>query len=300
MKRTLACLVALVVAAHAAASAAATVVRDDAAVQVVVASPLTRWSSSPDALKRTLRSVSERSVSYFTTDETGKQVRLRGSPLTFQGISDHPVTNEVQRRLRELGTKPVSNAGYFFTVDGPVMVPVDKAPAFFEAERRLFKTSVLAQGDPTTLQDRTSAKRFFGGVLSLAAGVGLADKFGLAMGSHVMLDTNLSQDLVNAVGPYRGVVLPFDVDALNLADAKFVEVRRVTVVDDLVGQVVIVYREEPTTELRQAALIDAIVELTGAKLTVDLVQKARQADLDSRVALWNQCRAEGGCGAKSD
>lgn len=298
MKQVVALIGCLVAATQLAT--AATVVRDDAAVQIVVASPLARWSSSTDALKRTMRSVSERAVSYFTTDETGKQVRLRGSPLTFQGISDHPVTNEVQRRLRELGTKPVSNAGYFFTVDGPVIIPVDKAPAFFEAERRLFKTAVLAQGDPTTLQDRTSLKRFVGGVLSLGAGVGLADKFGLAMGSHIMLDTNLSQDLVNAVGPYRGVVLPFDLESLNFAEAKSVEVRRVTVVDDLVGQVVIVYRQEPTTELRQAALVEAIVELTGATSTVDVLQKARQVDFDGRVALWNQCRAEGGCGAKND
>ena len=74
---------------------------------------------------------------------------------------------------------------------------------------------------------------------------------------------------------------------------KEIDIRKLTVNAERVGQIIIAYRGEKTLDAESAALIQGIVVATGANTTVAAVEKARIDDYQARSAIWSECVAAG-------
>lgn len=296
MKRSVGKLsaVALLALFNAGGAFAAPVEFDLDGAHVLVVRPVDLWSGNRDMQERSLESVRERRVSYAYYDQS-RQVRY-GSRMGLMFRSDAPVSNTVKSKLDELKTELVSNDSYFFTVLPAVSLTPSEFRTLVEVQERLFDKNVLAQGNPATLQSRVSTRKFIGNALALVALAASIDKLGAVEGANFALGSGLSEDAYKLAYRARHVAAPLRLPAA-FATGEFtrVDVRRVFYQNDVIGQVVIAYRGERTTDLENAALSGAIVTLTGADTTADEVEKARREDLAARQAVWDACVADGKC-----
>lgn len=274
------------------AAHAAPVEFDTAAAHVIVIRPLDSWSGDSSALKHSLESLRDRTVSY---DVVVAGTRYRGSPLVLQGISDHPVTRGVEATLQGDGFSLVRNASYLFHVlDASPIAPAEY-PAFARAQAEYYKRFVERSGDPQTLPARYSVRNLVGNALSIGALFLPSQGLGIANGAQVMVNSGLAEDIGRLPRPVRAALVPARLPELDPAIYRQIDVRRVEYKPDTPGEIIIAYRDEKTPEAEQDALVKAIAIVAGAKTTTDAVAAARQTDFQERVSLWDACVSEGKC-----
>ena len=119
------------------------------------------------------------------------------------------------------------------------------------------------------------------------------EKFG-ALGSQTVLNTGVAGDIYQLSTSGRAALVPVDLPDFDASSYKTVEVRKV-IQNGRLGQVIIAYKNDKTDDAENAALIKAIVTLTGADTTVDAIKEARAKDLSERQAIWDACVTEGKC-----
>lgn len=271
---------------------AAPVEFDTAAAHVIVVRPIDSWSGDSSALKHSLESLRDRTVSY---DVVIAGTRYRGSPLVLQGISDHPVTLGVEAALRGDGFSLVRNASYLFHVlDASPLTPADY-PAFSRAQAEYFRRFVERSGDPKTLPARYSVRNLIGNALSIGALFLPSQGLGIANGAQVMVNSGLAEDIGRLPRAARAALVPARLPDLDPSRYQQIDVRRVDYKPDTPGEIIIAYRDEKTPEAEQDALVKAIAVVAGANTTADAVETARQADFQERVSLWDACVSEGKC-----
>ncbi|HSY26337.1 MAG TPA: hypothetical protein VK832_02455, partial [Burkholderiaceae bacterium] len=252
---------------------------------VIVIRPIDSWSGDTTLQERTLESIRARRCSYKFTDDEGRL--LQGSPMALRRMDDHPVTKGVEAALAPLNESLVSNDRYYFVLAEPVSVEPEKFDTMIKAEKAYYRGMVIKQGDPATLPDRVHGNKFLGGVVSFAATFIAMDKLGMAAGSAATVGSGLDGDIYRFAAQTGNALAPLNLPDFDASPYKQIDVRRVaSLQNNFFGQVIIAYKSEKTTEAEQAALIRAIVSLTGADTTVDDVQKARSVDLAARKEIW--------------
>lgn len=271
---------------------------------IYIARPVDLWSGDIDHQEKSLLAIKERKVSYMLFTSDGK-LRLRGSPLLFQGIADHPVTKMVEKNLSEAGTNLINGSGYYFSIYPPLTIAPEQFVKFSQYQNHMFEKFVIAQGDPKELQNKVGNKKFIAGVLSVASTVYVADKLGNVLGSSVATQSVLNSSLPGDVYEFgvksKAAVAPVLLDNIDTSGYRRIDVRRVQAYTEMIGQVIIAYKSEFSEDMENSLMTKAIYSLAGADTTVDEVEQARLADFNSRIQIWEKsCSTtdDGKCGRK--
>jgi hypothetical protein len=286
-----------------AAAGSATVAKDGPVefdtpdAHVIVVRALDSWSGDNSASEDSLDAVKDHEGGFRLASEKGPRYDVLGFPMLF-GLNGDSESNKVVQgvvvALKPFGFK-LAQVNPDFTVDTPENLYPKEFATFANSQREFYKSFVISEGNPATLHRSVSAKKFLAGVLSLAT-IGIAgDKFG-ALGSQTVLNTGVAGDIQQLSASGRAALVPLDLPNFDASGYKSIEVRKVVQGNnDRLGQVIIAYKNDKTEEITNAALINAIVTLTGADTTPEAIQQARDTDLAKRQAIWDACVAEGKC-----
>ncbi len=292
--RTIRHLHAAIALALASSAALALEPIDRPDYKIYISSPLEQWSGNESELKASAKSHAAKETSYrimFRHDHP-----LMGHPTVFQGPTNHPVINTSNTRLVELGFNIARESSNYFQIEAPIGVIKDEAPAILKAQSQLRKRSVLAQGDPESLQSRTSIKKFGGTILALGMTAIAADKLGVATGTSLTLGTGAADDVFRTVSRYGTGIAPISFQVDQLEAYEDIELRRVTSREqERTGQLLILYKKAKTEQLEAAALRDAVVALSGALQTPEQIQASRAKDFAERQEIWRECVESGVC-----
>jgi len=253
---------------------------------VVVVGLLDQWSGDSTAMDNSLNVVSQKKVNYQLL--LGPHQTLRGGPLVFQGPSDHPIVAGVEQVLKEHHFSLAMTQFFLFNVYQPISLDPIQYESFRATQAKAVSKITKVQGDPSTLQSRISTKNFFKNVLS----IGAMFKLGAlkADPDFAGLATDVSR---LPLGSLEAVV-PIELPAFAADLYKFIEVRPVKF-RGLLGQIIVAYKEEKSSEIENAALIPAIVSIAGADTTPEEIVKARERSYRQRLAAWNHCVDSGEC-----
>lgn len=274
--------------ACAKAALAQSVTIETESARIIVVRPLDMWSGDKSALESSLESHKDKTAWYFLKLNDRKW--LSGNPNLTQSASNHALTNEVAKQLKDTGFSLPRSSRNSFTIEMPVSVPAEKINDLLDFQSKAFKANVLALGNPEDLQGKTSRNKFFGGILALGTAVVAADKLGAVVGSSVTIGSGISEGIYNLASQYKGGVVPLQSEKISIEEFKEFELRKVpTVAPDRTGQILIAYRVAKTPEIEEAALIKAVVELTGATSTQEQIEQARKRDFESRKSIWQEC-----------
>ncbi|WP_148046460.1 hypothetical protein [Ralstonia pseudosolanacearum] len=270
---------------------------DTDSAHIIVVRPIDLWSGDTSALEDTMKSVTERRVSY---DVFVDGTRYRGSPLVFQGISDHPVTLGVEAELKSLNTRLVRQDAYNFHVtDSTPLAPSDY-PRLAKLQDTYYQRFVLRQGDPRTLPGHMRARNLLGNALSVGALFLPSGALGASTGVQVMANSGLAEGIGNLPRQAMAAMAPSPLPPLDPAAYKAIDVRRIEFNRDTTGQILIAYKVDKTPDIERDALIRAIVTATGADTTAEAVAQSREADYQQRLLLWDACVADGKCKKEGD
>lgn len=238
-------------------------------------------------------SIRKRRVSYDAIGPDGQFVR--GSPTVFQSVGSDPIAQGVEAALQARGTTLVNSNLYFFHVAKATSFTPADFVAFERAQAAYFQQFVIAQGDPNALAQHVSVKKFIGGILSVGTLFIPLHPLSAGTSAQVMLNSGVTEDVYNLTTQTRALLTPAVLPLLDPASYTQVDAFPVKFRPDTPGQIVIAYKVPKTPEIEQAALIQAIVTLTGADTTPEAVEQARQDDFTQRVAIWNACVAAHQC-----
>jgi hypothetical protein len=262
--------------------------------KIYISSPLEQWSGSASELKASAKS--------HTAKETSYRIMLRhdhplmGHPTVFQSPTNHPVIKRSNDRLAEMGFSIPRESSNYFQIEAPIGVVKDEAPAILRAQAQLRKRSVIAQGDPESLQSRSSAKKVAGTIAALGMMIIAADKLGVSTGTSLALGTGAADDVFRTVSRYGTGIAPVSFQVDQLEAYEDIELRRVTSREqERTGQLLILYKKAKTEQLEAAALQDAVVALSGALQTPEQIQASRAKDFSERQEIWRECIESGGC-----
>ncbi|MDN4571885.1 hypothetical protein DBB29_24820 [Pandoraea cepalis] len=268
------------------------VVIDTDAARIIVVRPIDLWSGDTSLQEETLESNRDRRVSY---DVVIDGYHYRGSPLVLQGISDSPVTLQVEADLKAKDMSLVRASPYLFHVLDHVTISPTKYADFAKAQAAYYRSFVIRQGDPRTLPDSTRVRKFFGNVLTLGSLLIPSPVLGAGTGAQVMLNSGLAEAIGNIPGPARAALTPATLPDLDADAYTSIDVRRIDFKPDAPGQILIAYKSAKTAEIEREALVQAIVAASGADTTPERIQLARNEDLQQRLSLWDACVEEGKC-----
>lgn len=285
-------LVLLLTALTGAAAQAAPVELDTPDAHIIVVRPVDLWSGDSSAQSDSLEHVRSKTANYWVW--LGYKDEVNGGPLLLQRASTRPVVVAATAEMAKDGFAPSYSQSYGFKV----LHPEPLAPATYEelsqAQAALYKLTILNQGDPDTLQNRTSGKKFVGTLLTLAT-LGIAGgKFG-AIGAETVINTGLAGDIYRLPSSLRESLALAILPPLDSPSFKEIEVRSVSYRGGMNGQIVIAYRSAKTEEAEVEAMGVAIAAVAGAGTTVEGVEKSRADDLAFRKATWDACVIAGDC-----
>ncbi|NBX55609.1 MAG: hypothetical protein EBT70_11195 [Betaproteobacteria bacterium] len=86
-----------------------------------------------------------------------------------------------------------------------------------------------------------------------------------------------------------------ELPSIDLTSFKEISIRRVIAnPGQIIGQIIIAYKDEKTEAAEHEALVIAVVALTGANSTTAEIEQARKEDFARRKAIWDKCVADGG------
>lgn len=270
---------------------AAPVEIDTPDVHIVVMRALDSWSGDEGASEDSLEAVADHEGGFQLERPQGL---VLGFPLLFGGLNDDVVVQGVNSALKAMKFK-LTQSKVNFKVDKPIALEPEKFAEFAKYQRDLFQNLVISEGNPTTLHNSVSARKFFSSVLALGTVAIAGDKYG-TLGKEAMLNSGIPGDVYQFSSSGRAALTPMDTPDFKSASYKSIDVRRVIQGNnERVGQVIIAYKTDKTEAAENDALIKAIVSLTGADTTVEAVKQAREEDLSKRQAIWNACVSEGKC-----
>ena len=287
-----ACATALLCALSTATIAAPLVFEIEAA-KIIVVRPLDLWSGDKSAIDESLKAHKEKGAQYYI--KLNEKHTLGGSPTLFQKPPEHPLNNDIGKRMALNGFKNLRDNHNFSSILHSVSIPSELAKDFFEYQSDVFKQAVVAQGDPAALQSKTSRNKFIGAIASLGLTVAAGEKFGLERGAGTLISTNTSSDIYYAISRYNTGLAPVELPSYDFDGFKQIDVRRVTTTTpDRIGQIIIAYKGDKTEAAEHEALVIAVVALTGANSTTAEIEQARKEDFARRKAIWDKCVADGG------
>jgi len=270
---------------------AASVEIDTPDAHIVVMRALDSWSGDEGASEDSLEAVADHEGGFQLERPQGL---VLGFPLLFGGLNDDVVVQGVNSALKAMKFK-LTQSKVNFKVDKPIALEPEKFAEFAKYQRDLFKSLVISEGNPATLHNSVSAKKFFSGILALGTVAIAGEKYG-ALGQEAMLNSGIPGDVYQFSSSGRAALTPLDTPDFKLASYKSIDVRRVIQGNnERVGQVIIAYKADKTEAAENDALIKAIASLTGADTTVEAIKQARDEDLSKRQAIWNACVSEGKC-----
>lgn len=276
---------------------AAPVEIDTPEAHIVVMRALDSWSGDESASEDSLTSVEKHKGGFVLASEKGRRYDVLGFPLLFGFNSDAEGSAVVQGVIAELKTLnfKLAQSKDNFRVDTPIALEPEKLVDFVKYQRELYKSLVISEGNPATLHNSVSARKFFSGVLALGS-VALADaKYG-DLGRDVMLNTPVPGSIYQSISSGRAALTPLDLPNFDASSYKSIDVRRVIQGNnERVGQIIIFYKKDKTADAEKEALVKAIVSLTGADTTVESIKQARAEDFSKRQAIWDVCVGESKC-----
>lgn len=275
---------------------AAPVEFDTPDAHVIVLRSIDSWSGNTSISENMLDGVKEKEGAFQI--KVGEKKYLSAWPTFFQGIDKDPLIQNAAAALKEKGFKLANSNKFRFFVDMPRTITPKEFPLFAQKQRTYYNYSVVLQGNPGTLPDRISNRKFLGGVIALATiGIG-ADKFGLSGGGAV-LGSGIADSAYELGANLKASLSPVYLPDFDASKYKSIDVRRVEEgareSPVRVGQVIIAYKNDKTEEAEKSALVKAIISLAGADTTVDEVKKSWEEDRARRQAIWDECVALDKC-----
>jgi len=272
---------------------AAAVEFDTPAAHVIVVRSIDTWSPDKGTSADSLATFKSHKFAFEV--DTPTRV-LRGYPTVFQKPMDAPIVHRVEALLAAQHIELANTTNFNLRVFKPTTIAPSEYAALAASQASMYERGVYAQGNPSELAGKVSARKFFGSVLAVAT-VGVAgDKFG-APAAGVVMGSGVAGDAYSLGAGSRAALLPLVLPPLQADAYASVDVRRVVQgVTDRIGQVVIAYKAEKTPEAEEEALAAAIASLAGADTTADAIEQARGADLAERQRLWDACVQAEKCG----
>lgn len=273
---------------------ATTIFLDSPTAQILVANPDDSFYENQSMGKDTLDSFAKKKFSYYYTDNSGNS--KVGHKMLFGGMNDSPIVNAVTKILELKGINLITST-FSVNLGAPINIQPEQLPDFIKGQAQLFRLSVEKQGNPDDLVTKASNRRLLGNVAALASVFVGMDKLGPAFGSQMTIGSGFSESILTAVSKNRSAVVATDLTevAIDFKTATAVQVRKIQSGGGKFGQVLIAYKVPLTTEVENAALVEAIVALAGADRTPEQVVQARQADFDNKKLIWQKCVQEGRC-----
>lgn len=266
---------------------------DTADTHIIVVRPIDTWSGHRTTSQYTLDGFREKKVAFIYYASNGE--KIIGSSGLFRKAPQTAVVQGVQTGLERHGFTNNGPSGMLFTVDRPIEVSPDKMADFTNLQNALYAEYVIAQGDPSTLSDRITAKRFVNAGLALAAYNFGMDKLGPTSGAQFVFSTGITEDIAKLTLQERKGLAAVPAPAFDYSGYKSVQVRKVSFGSDRVGQIIIAYKGDRTDEAENSGLAEAIVAASGADTTVEAVESARNDDYRHRLEIWSACVAKGAC-----
>ena len=269
---------------------------------IIVMRALDSWSGDNGASEDSINGVTKHKTGYMLSQPNGQKNIVTSIPMLFgfNGFTEnHPIFKGVLAELKQHNFKLTQSPPVNFDVGVAITLEPAKLADFIKYQGELYKNFVISEGNPETLPSRISTRKFFGGVLSLATVVVAGDKYG-NLGTNAALNSSLPGDVYQLSASSRAALTPLDLSSLRFdaSSYKSIDVRRVIQGRNGSvghGQIIIAYKNAKTDDIENAALIKAIVSLTGADTTVEAIQHARDEDFAKRQAIWNACVADGKC-----
>ena len=278
---------------------AAPIELDTPDTHIIVMRALDSWSGDKGASEDSIKGVAKRETGYTLISPNGQKYVVSSIPTLF-GFNGFTESNAVFKgvldALKVINFK-LAQSAVNFKVDKAIALEPSKFTDFIKYQGELYKNLVTSEGNPATLHNSVSAKKFFSAVLSIGTVVIAGDKFG-SLGSNAMLNSSIPGDVYQFSSSSRAALTPLDLSHVNFdaSSYKSIDVRRVIQGNnERVGEVIIAYKNNKTDDAENAALIKAIVSLTGADTTVEAIQHARDEDFAKRQAIWDACVADGKC-----
>lgn len=258
---------------------------------IFVARPVDIWSPDKDHQVKSLDSFKEKAVSYRYDTPDGKS-HMRGSPLLFQSISDHPVTQNAAKLLADAGINLAANSAYRFDIYPPAVIEPKDYTKLVKYQNHMFTKFVIAQGDPEMLQSQIATRKFVAGALSVAATIFVADKLGNVIGSNLatnsVLNSSLPSDVYEFGVKQRRAVGTVQLEEMDTSQYTEIDVRKVQSYPEMLGQIIIAYKTQKTEEIETMAVVRSILVLAGVGSSPAEVEQARSNDYASRLAIWNR------------
>jgi hypothetical protein len=257
---------------------------------IIVARPLDLWSGDKSALEDSLEAHQEKTIWYQVEFPNNRMIF--GNPLLLQAATDHPIVHEVSKRITADGFTLPRNSRNSFTIRPAVIVPSENIVDLLKLQKLAYERTTLANGDPEKYQSKTSRKKFFGNVLALGATVFAAGKMGAALGTQATLGSGLTDDIYRLATQYKGGLVPINMGTTDPSKYTSFELRRVTTyAPDLTGQIFIAYKNQKTEAIENAAMVEAIVAMSGSKTSKAQIEAARTEDFKTRQSIWAECKA---------
>jgi hypothetical protein len=252
---------------------------------VIVARPADVWDPNKAGAKQALDSIGDRGFIFNYIDAGGNKIWPRPKGLFAAEVAT-PLSVEVHRLRDEGGFR--QHVNYTYEIGAPTKLEAGRMAELIRVQNALYRAWVLRQGDPSTLESRTSAMRAVN--VLVAAGVGLKG-FGL----NLSQSSALYSDVAQLTSGMASALMPVPLPEHDFSGYAEVEVRRVTDNSQHVGEIIIGYRNPKTDDVERLALARGIATASGVGTTVDAVKLARQKDYEQRLAIWTECQASPAC-----
>jgi hypothetical protein len=261
---------------------------DTPEAHVVIVRPSDLWSGDTSSMEKNLDAIKEKKFS-FTYKVDG--IIQNGNPMIFGSISNHPVVQGVVKRIEKNGWKlGYSENRHSLWIDQAVPIKPSDIKDFMAVQNEYFKHFVISQGDPATLESRTSNKKILGSIMAVGALAVLANKFGIEGGLHVDFGSGMTDSIYRLSFEYKAVLTPTLIENLDLSNYDSIDARRVkTKFPDRLGEIIIAYKQPKTVELENKLMIEAIAVLAGVTADTTEIEKNRLEDFEKRKAIWNEC-----------
>ena len=142
---------------------AASVEFDTPDAHIIIMRSIDSWSGDTTAPEDSLEAVAKHEVGFSVYRDKGNEL---GYPMLIQGISKDVVVQGVNSALIPLKFRLKNTLPFMFNVGKAATINPKEYNSFTSMQRELYKSDVIANGDPSSLPKRISRNKIFGGVLS--------------------------------------------------------------------------------------------------------------------------------------
>lgn len=263
---------------------------DTANAHITVVRPIDLWSGDKSALEKSAAAHQEKTTWY--TIKLNDKIWLF-SNMAGKDPASNPITQTIASRLKEANFSTPRSSSNSFTIEPASYINPREIEGVIAVQNESFKRSVIANGNPDNLENKTARKKFIGGILALGTIALGTDKYGLNGGVSATLGSGISESVYDSVAQFKSSMAPVVLPNINSKDFKLFELRAVTTAQpERTGQVLIAYKTEKTEAIQAEAIIVATIALTAAETTTKEIETSRANDLAQRKAIWNACVAE--------